>query len=345
MIAVDLGATSFKAAALEKEGDKFALTAFGVRPLPPFTPDKRSAKDLGAILKSMMEEIGLRGRSVEGSINPNSAFLRILELPQMPVGEARNAIKANDQRYLHMDCSSFALDCDLLSSNGGGKGRGDTTAGGKTARMQVLVGAVPLAEMTFFKEVLVSAGLKPNTMGISSVASINAFEISQPEVFGKEVVVLVDCGFSSSTMFILNHGTLALTRGMQFNGRRVAQVLARAMNLSEADAQKASMDLDDAAQRALQRTVEELGREIRDSVDFFEQQRQLQVTKVFLSGGFARQPFFLESIQKLAHVPTVAWNPCQGMTLKLTADRQKELESQAPLLAGAIGAAVTELAP
>ena len=86
-----------------------------------------------------------------------------------------------------------------------------------------------------------------------------------------------------------------------------------------------------------------LGRELRASIDFFEHQQDKPVTQVFVSGGAARSPFIIESLQSELMVPCRSWNPVSFLQPALPPQQLGELEQVAPQLAVATGGAMAAL--
>jgi Tfp pilus assembly PilM family ATPase len=83
-----------------------------------------------------------------------------------------------------------------------------------------------------------------------------------------------------------------------------------------------------------------LGRELRASIDFFEHQQDKAVSQVFVSGGSARSPFIVESLQSELMVQTSSWNPIAPMNMALPPEKLGEAEQVATQLAVAVGGAL-----
>ena len=84
-----------------------------------------------------------------------------------------------------------------------------------------------------------------------------------------------------------------------------------------------------------------LGRELRASIDFFENQQDKTVTQVFLSGGPARSDFIVQALQTELMAPCKSWNPARFLEMALPPEKLGEIEQASPQLTVAIGAAAT----
>jgi type IV pilus assembly protein PilM len=175
------------------------------------------------------------------------------------------------------------------------------------------------------------------------VCPTNAFEAAMPELFANDVVALVDIGFKSSSISILANGELALSRVVNLGGDKLTTGLAEAMGVSYAEAEGIKIGLPEEVQGAMQGLIMPLGRELRASIDFFEHQQDKTVSQVFVSGGSARSPFVVETLQGELMVQTKSWNPVSFMNMALPPDKLGEIEQAATQLTVAAGAALAAL--
>jgi type IV pilus assembly protein PilM len=167
--------------------------------------------------------------------------------------------------------------------------------------------------------------------------------MAHADVFAKEVVALVDVGFRNSSICILLNGELTLSRVVGIGGDKLTAGLAEALNISYAEAEGIKIGMPDQVQSTMLALLTPLGRELRASIDFFEHQQDKAVTQVFVSGGAARSPFIIESLQSELMVPCRGWNPVSFLQAALPAEQLGELEQVAPQLAVATGGAIAAL--
>jgi len=174
----------------------------------------------------------------------------------------------------------------------------------------------------------------------SLLGPINAFEKSQPEIFAKETVALVDIGFKHTSVCVLDRGELVTNRTINIGGDQITTGLAEAMNISYAEAEGIKVGMAPEVEAALQSPVLSLGREIRASLDFFEHQQDRPVTEVYLSGGSTRS----EMIVKMLHSEILAdgktWNPTNFLQIALPGQQAVEIEHVSSQLTVAIGTAL-----
>jgi Tfp pilus assembly PilM family ATPase len=172
---------------------------------------------------------------------------------------------------------------------------------------------------------------------------LNAFEVSEPEVFTNEAVALVDVGFRSTTVSMLQRGELIMHRVVNMAGDRITQGLADAMGISYAEAEGIKVGMATEVQTSLEPLVGSLGRELRAFIDFFEHQQDVAVSQIFVSGGSARGELLVQALQAELLVPCKVWNPAKTFDMSLTPEQTAEFPSVAPQLTVAFGAAISAL--
>jgi type IV pilus assembly protein PilM len=339
VLAVDLGTRTTKAVLLERRENAFSLTRFAVQDAPIY--DKAMpAGLLTEHLRSILETMQPKTRQVTLSIGAGDSILRSTELPLMPVTEMRQMLKFNSKTHLQQDLRDYVFDCYIVPPNAH-KPSEPTKAG--VVKYKVWVGGTRREMLMNLESSVKAAGLTANNVTLGLLGPINALEFSQPEIFAKEVVALVDMGFKSTAISILADGELCLSRSVELGGDRLTTGLAEAMNITYAEAEGIKVGMPQEVEAHLQPLVAPLGRELRASIDFFEHQREKTVTKILISGGAARSDFLIQLLQSELGVVCKAWFPTEGMKLALAPQQMTEIEQVSSVLAVAIGSAAMSL--
>jgi type IV pilus assembly protein PilM len=335
IVVLDLGGRTTKAVHLQRRGDRFDFVNFALQDAP-IAEKGASVNLLAEHLRNVTHALGARTKRVILTLGVNESLLRHAELPLVPLNDMRMMVKFNSKNYLQQDLTDHAFDCYILPPKGGAKPVEPTKANPKC---RVLVGGAKANVVNDLQNAARLAGLTAEQVVPSLVGPVNAFELAQPEAFQKEVVALVDIGFKNTSISIVQQGDLALSRVVQIGGDRLTQGLAEAMKISYAEAESIKVGIPDEVQPMLQRLVMPLGRELRASIDFFEHQHDKTVTSVFVSGGSARSPFIVQTLQEELMVPCKTWNPTGFLNATLPPQQMGEIEQVAPQLTVAIGAA------
>jgi type IV pilus assembly protein PilM len=332
MLAVDLGSRTTKAVQIHRRGNKFALSRYAILDAPIF--DRAiSAEMLADHLRSVAQAMETKVKPVALTLNVNDAMVRHVEMPRMPVEDMRLILKHNSKTYLQQDMPNHVFDCHFLPGADGGKGAAQ--------KQKVLVAAAKQQLLTDLTDGAKSAGLVADAVIPGLVGPVNAFEAAMPDVFSNQVVALVDIGFKSSSICVLQQGELVLSRVVTLGGDKLTTAVADMMSISYAEAEGIKVGMAGEVQSALESVLMPLGRELRASIDFFEHQHDRPVSAVYVAGGSARSEFIVQTLQTELMLECKQWNPAASLDIDLSSQQRAEIEQVAPQLAVAIGAALS----
>jgi type IV pilus assembly protein PilM len=292
-------------------------------------------------LKAISSNLEGRCKAMSLAISVNDSVIRQADLPIMPVDDMRMVLKNSSRIYLQQDYPNHVFDCHVLPS-AGSKGATTKQKGGGQ-RQRVLVAGAKEQLLDDLQEAMKTAGFIPDSVVPNLVGPINAFEMAHPEEFANEAVALIDIGFNGSTICLLEHGELAMSRVLATGSDQLTSDLGEAMGISYAEAEGIKVGMPQEVQKELQALISPLGRELRASLDFYEHQNDRPVTKVYVSGGIARSEVILEMLQNELMIECKQWNPTAFMEVTVPPQQAAELEQVSPQLAVAIGAAMATL--
>lgn len=338
VLAIDLGVRSTKAVHLQRHGDKYCLTNFSVTDSPVF--EKNLSADLLADhLKNIVRGLGVRSKQATLALGVNDSLFRQIEAPLMPVPDLRLMLKFNTKSYLQQDLPDHVFDCQFnLASVGSLSGEGAKPMT-SSQKHKILVGGAKRQTLDEVQTAFKTAGLIADHVIPGLIGPVNAFELAEPESFAKDVVALVEFGFKNSTITILNAGEIMLSRVVAIGGDRLTQGLAEGLHISYQEAENIKLGMPGEVAGNLEPLIQPLGRELRASIDYFENHNDKTVTKVFLSGGSARSELIVEALQAELMVPCHVLAATKFLELVLPPEKLGELEQAAPQLNVAIGAA------
>lgn len=339
MLAIDLGNRTTKAVHIQRRGNKFALSRYAILDAPIF--DRvLSAEMLTEHLKAVSQALDTKTRLVALTLNVNEAIVRHVDMPRMPVEDMRLILKHNSRNYLQQELSNHIFDCHFLPP---GPGQSDGDKSGATQKQKVLVAGAKKQIVDEFSEGAKNAGLVADHIVPGIIGPVNAFEMAMPDAFANEVIALVDIGFKSSSICILQQGEMILSRVVTYGGDRLTHAISEAMSISYAEAEGIKVGMAGEVQSALESVLTPLGRELRASIDFFEHQQDRPVAQVYIAGGSARSEFIVQTLATELMVECKTWNPASFLQLELPSQQAAEIEQVAPQLAVAIGTAISAL--
>ena len=341
MMSIDLGGRTTKAVHLQRKGDGFVLARYALMDAPIYQK-ALSADLLGEHVKNVCQALEARTRFVTLAIGVGESIVRHADLPQMPVGDMRQILKNNTKNYLQQDLPGHIFDCYIIPPRAVALKAGEKPklpAGPQ--KLKVLVAGARRQLVEDIQTAVKNSGLTADTVVPGVVGPVNAFELAMPEVFNKEVIALVDLGFKSTSICLLEQGELILSRVVGIGGDRLTSGLAESLGISYAEAEGIKVGMPTEVQSNLESLVMPLGRELRASIDFFEHQQDKTVTAVYVTGGAARSELIMASLQTELMVECKTWNPVANVEMALPPQQTAEIEHVGPQLAVAVGAALS----
>ena len=336
-IGLDLGTSQIKAVVLRREGAALQLVEYAV--VPSLVPKGKGGAEqqFADELQQLLSRLHHQDRQLSVVVNCNSTMVSEVELPRMPLAEVCGALKLNGSRFLRRDVSQYFLDAiELTPPAADAKAK-------KNPMMRVLVGGALKEEVTWYRNALALAKIKPAVLELAAVAVVNAFLISQAEICEKETVLLIDVGANQSSIVFLQHGLPVLTRIMHFGGAQISEYLAQVLSLDAKAAEEEKIKMSDPVQALVKTAILPLAKEVRASIDFSERQQERHVTRAFACGGTACAPAMLQLLGECVGLNIEQWNPLQSFDLSQVNEAADELPKLAPSLAAAIGAAGARL--
>lgn len=341
IVAIDLGGRHTKAVHLRNKGDRLSLVGYTIQDAPT-EKSALSADVLAEHLKTVSRALGDSSKAVVIALNVSDSVVRRAEMPPMPMDDMRQLLKHNPKNYLQQDLPDHVFDCSVIVPRTP-EGAAEASKPAGVPKQKVIVGAGKRQLIEDVATAIKNAGLTAVQIVPGLVGPPNAFERSEPEVYAREAVALVDVGFRNTTISILQQGELIMHRVISIGGDRLTQGLAEALGIGYAEAEGIKMGMAVEVQNSLDPLVCSLGRELRAFMDFFEHQQDVPVSQIFLSGGSARSELIVQALQLELLVPCKVWNPAQTFDLALSPEQSAGFASVSPQLAVAIGAALSAL--
>jgi type IV pilus assembly protein PilM len=339
LLSVDLGGRTTKAVHLQRKAEGLVLSRFAVLDAPIYEKNL-SAELLGEHLKNVCQALDARNKPVTLAIGVSDSVVRHAELPLMPVHDMRQVLKMNTKNYIQQDLPNHVFDCYLIPPRAPEKGAEKPKAVMATPKQRVLAAGARKQLVDDMQTAIKNIGLMPDHIVPGLIGPVNAFEMAMPEVFAKEVVALVDLGFKSTTICIVDRGEMMLSRVVGIGGDRLTNGLAESLGISYAEAEGIKVGMPTEVQSNLETLVLPLGRELRASIDFFEHQEDKTVTQIYLTGGSARSDFIVQTLQTELMAECKPWNPVSFLQISVPPQQAAEIDQVAPQLATAVGAAM-----
>jgi type IV pilus assembly protein PilM len=314
-LGLDIGSSSVKLVQLKEKKGGYALTGFGVAPLPPEAMVDGALMNSSAIVEAiqgLLAEQRLKGKDVAIGVRGHSVIIKKIQLPRMTQEELDETIQWEAEQYIPFDVKDVNIDTQVLTPEGDAAGQ-----------MDVLLVAAKKDMINDFTAVCSEAGLSVSVVDVDAFAVQNAFETNYEAPAG-ETVVLVNVGAAVANINVVANGQTTFTRDVTMGGNAFTEEIQKQLNVSydEAEALKvgghgeSDSVVPQEVERVIQGVADQLAGEIQRSIDFYAATAaDHRIARVYLSGGTARIPALSKAIEQRAAVPVEVLDPFRGIEI------------------------------
>jgi len=302
---VDLGTNSIKVAQIESVGDHWSVTKHAEVPTPVDAIKDGVVVDCDQVagaLKQALRDARINATSAIIGVAGGSVIVRTVRIPRMPEATLRKSIRFEAGRYVPSSVEDSFIEFEILED-------------APENQMDVLIVAAPRELVKSRVEACAKAGLEVEIVDIEAFAMYRALVESElVSEYADTTIALVDIGASTTNVSVINKGVFAMTRSIPQAGGTLTQALENYFKLEPSDAEQGKTQLDlrtlidadgtieNPPLRVLQPHIDDLLREIRRSLNYYQSQQTGQgepnpVTKLIVSGGGARMTGIAEYMQ------------------------------------------------
>jgi type IV pilus assembly protein PilM len=328
LIGLDVGTHSVKAVELTWSNGP-VITGFGYAELP--SPDA-----VPDTVLDLLRDNDFHSRRVVTSVSGRSVIVRYLTMFKMSPDDLRNAIRYEADKYIPFDVDEVVLDCQPFEVEGiGNLGSNE---------MRVLLVACKRAIVDEQLRLLGAAGLQPELVDVDVFALGNAFELAVglDPAAGPRVTALVDVGSTKTSVNLMRAGVSLFTREIHTAGSTFTTAVASRLGLANGDAELLKRTPGEEYERvrhAISPAVDDLASEVKLSFEYFENQFDLGIDEVLLSGGGSRLVGLEQDLSRMFDRPTMSWDPTGDFPIAAGSVDVELLNQHVPELAVAVGLA------
>lgn len=355
-VGIDIGSSCIKAVEIEPTPSGWTLVNAAVAPTP-----REAIKDGSVIniidvsqeIRTMLRDAGIKATGAVCAVSGSQVIVRQVQFPKMPEAALRKSIKYEASRYIASSMEDSVVEFEIL---------GDAE---DPTQMNVMLVAAPRDMIDSRVTALESAGLEPLVIDIESFALIRSLvEFNATDEYLDNTIALIDIGASHTDVDIVSKGEFALTRNIPIAGDSFTNAIKSLTGGTFEEAEQAKLAMtaqypvdqintaepDNKCWRVVQPLLDELIREIRRSIHFYQSQfpegnAEAQVAKVVLTGGTARMPGLDAYVSNKLGTPTEIAQVFKQTAVLPGRVAQKFLDEYGPVLAVCTGLALKELIP
>ena len=355
-VGIDIGSSCIKVVEIEPTATGWMLTNAAVAPTP-----REAIKDGNIVniidvsheIRTLLHDAGIKATGAVCAISGSQVIVRQVQFPKMPEASLRKSIRYEASKYISSSMDDSIVEFQIL---------GDAE---DPNQMNVMLVAAPREMIDSRVTALESAGLEPMVIDIESFALIRSLvEFNATDEYLSNTVALIDIGASHTDVDIVSMGEFALTRNIPIAGDSFTNSIKSLMGGSFEEAEQAKLAMtaqnpidvlntaepDNKSWRVVQPLMDELIREIRRSVHFYQSQfpegsAEAQVSKIVLTGGTARMPGLDAYISAKLATPTEVARVFEQTAIGTGRVSKEFISEHGPVLAVCAGLALKELVP
>ena len=287
-LGIDIGASSIKIVELSARGRKRKLENYLHFQLPAGvslgTFDKKTlllaSETTAEIMQFLFQKLKLKEKKAALALPDFSSFFTIIKLPPMAESEIPQAVKFEARHHVHLALTEVAFDWQIVGDKEPPPG----------SKLKVLLVAVPNNVLNRYQQMarfcdLNLKGMEAEVFGLTRSAV--------PLDWQERPVCLVDFGWQSATVSIVEKNNLAVSHSFDISGTILTKALSNVLNVDFKQAEKLKKkhgldpkraDIFKVISHQVNSLALEIGRVCRD----FYQAEGRDVRDIILAGGTAR---------------------------------------------------------
>jgi type IV pilus assembly protein PilM len=292
-----------------------------------------------------LQKCNWKNKSVVCGISGPEVVVRGFTFPPLPMAAVEQAIRMEAQQVCPLDIHQSALDFQLIDMSGPDQPKAASKAKPRRGVMAVASDRAIQARTALLAE----AGTKALMVDVDSLAMLNCLNelrLIEPQ----ETVAVIDIGGALTNVVIYGCDGLPFVRNINKAGGTIIQHISRELNRPEQELWQAfalntpSDPLDDHLLLSLNNAIVPLVNALNETLRFYSfQEKQSNVDRIFLCGGFALIPAFMEFLSDALSVPVESLNPFTKIHCDPGSKQQHAVIENGPVYAIAAGLAMRTL--
>jgi type IV pilus assembly protein PilM len=329
VVGLDLGSRYIKALELTHTKRRYRITGYAQVEI---RPDDIVAELLGDLFKG--RRFGVN--KVISSVSGKNVVVRYITMPRLEEDELKDACRYELGKYVPFDVEEIIYDCQSAPLI--------PALEKSESEMRVLLVAAKRTLIDEHLSIIEDAGLRAILVDVDSFALGNAYEFALTtgaQEREAEVVALVDIGARKTNINISDGKVSFFTREFYRGGNDLTEAIGKKLGLSHEEAEALKREPEDLERiiGPVSSIMEEISHDIALSLDFFENQYDREVNRVYLTGGTIMFSPAFEIVQKSLKRDVQKWNPIKGFELDMDEFSKGELLENFSQAAIALGLA------
>ena len=302
-VGIDLGHHTIKIVQADRTPSGWEIQRLAVAPTPDESIKESIVVDpasVGATIKQMLRDFHISATACNIAVAGASVVVRSVRIPRMPEATLRKSIKYEASRYVPSSVEDSYIEFEIV---------GEADEG----QMDVLIVAASREVVESRMKACEAAGLEVEAVDVEPFAAFRSIvEADHQHDWIENTVAFVDLGASTTNFSVINKGLFAMTRSIPIGSNSLTDALKSYFKLTDHDAEtgKAQLNLNELLEdadkdnpplRVVQPHVDDLVRELRRSLNYYQSQQTdnaeaKKVGLIILSGGGAKMSGLAEYV-------------------------------------------------
>lgn len=294
-VGIDIGHKLIKFVQVEKVGQGWKVTRQAAIPTPTDTVKDGVVVDVdvvGIAIKAAIRDFKISASTAVIGVSGASVIVRTIKMAKMTPQMLRKSIKYEAGHYVPSSIDDSYIEFEIIGEDEDGQ-------------MEVLIVAAPREVVESKRRAVERADLEVDIVDVEAFAIYRSLvETDDSSILNQMTVALVDIGAAATTVSVVSNGKFVMTRTIVAAGQVMTDALKSYFQLSDEQAEtgKSQLDFtplvanpltDNPPLKVVQTHVDDLAREIRRSLGYFQSQqaensKNNPVTHIVLTGGGAK---------------------------------------------------------
>jgi type IV pilus assembly protein PilM len=353
IIGVDIGSAHIKAVQVEAHRDSFRVTRAAQQRTPQGTVRDGIVTDreaVGGAIRQMIKAAGISATGAVLAVAGPTVAVRPVRLPKMTEAALLKSVRYEASKFISSNVEDSNIAFEIV-----GPAKDDDT------QMDVMLVAAPREMVDSRIDALERAGLEAVAVDLESFALQRAIVECNRRMFEDGGLrALVDVGAGHTEVTLLSGTNFALTRSIPIAGDTFTDALKNQLRVDTAEADKRKAELDLTALlsggvepevlemvKSVQSVLDELLREIRRSVNFYQSQLTdgepaQPLSEILLAGGSAQFGGLAAYVTARLGTPARIADAFESPIFDSAPEATQWLRDQAPRLGTCLGLAIKE---
>ena len=285
VIGLDIGEQTIKLTQVETNNNLIQLNKLAILETPAGVLEGGKLVEIDKLVEqisTVLEENNFDGNKVVSAVSGENVITRTMEMPSMPLEELADTVKWEAEDQIRIPVEEAVIDYEILSQNSDGSYKLLLIAVKKDLINQYLD--------LFEKLNLLAGGIETEPLALGRLSR---------NLHIKKTFCIIDIGFQTTDISVLDEGQLLFTRTINMGGKDITEDIAEDRQLSLAKAEQYKKEnnlfLDDQPPIIIRNLTTSIYR----SLDYFQVENEhYELEKIFLTGGSSKLLGFANHLEE-----------------------------------------------